>query len=171
MRGVALVLAGAISMLSLMDRQVGSSIEVPKGAHPVLTARGEGVQIYTCSQGPGGYHWVLTAPDAKLLDDTGRQIGKHFAGPTWKLADGSQVVGELLGSKASEDAHAVAWLLLRAKNGSATGTLSHVTFIRRTGTRGGIADPSGCSSAATAGSKTRVPYSATYSFYAGNQPH
>lgn len=149
-----------------MGQQAGSSIEVPEGSRVVLAARGEGAQIYKCSEAQGSYKWVLAGPDARLLDETGQQIGKHFAGPTWQLVDGSQVIGELVASKASGDAHAVAWLLLRAKSGSATGKLRDVAYVRRTETHGGVADPSGCRSASDAGRTARVPYSATYTFYA-----
>jgi len=153
-------------MMPVMGQQAGSSIEVPEGSRVVLAARGEGAQIYKCGQAQGGYNWVLTGPDARLLNDTGQQIGIHFAGPAWKLTDGSQVIGELVGSKASGDAHAVAWLLLRTKSGSATGKLSDVTYIRRTETHGGLADPSSCSTAGDGGKTARIPYSATYTFYA-----
>jgi hypothetical protein len=166
MRWLAFVVMGAVSTMPVMGQQARNSIEVPDGARVVLTAQGEGVQIYSCSQAQGGYKWVLTGPDARLLNDGGRQIGRHFAGPTWKLTDGSQVLGELVASQASGDAHAVASLLLRAKSGSATGKLSDVRFIRRTETRGGVADPARCRSAGDAGKTTRVPYSATYTFYA-----
>lgn len=163
---VSCLIPAALALLPMMGQQASGSIEVPSGTRVVLAARGDGVQIYRCSEAPGGYKWVLTGPDARLLDDAGLQIGRHFAGPTWKLTDGSQVIGEPMGSKASPDAHAVAWLLLRAKSGSATGKLGDVVFIRRTGTHGGMADPSGCSSAGDAGKTTRVPYTATYTFYA-----
>jgi acetyl esterase/lipase len=43
----------------------------------LLTAAGDGSQVYTCTDG----HWTLKAPDARLLDEHGQLIGTHFAGP------------------------------------------------------------------------------------------
>jgi hypothetical protein len=108
----------------------------------------------------------LKAPDAKLLDDSGKEIGSHFAGPTWKLADGSQVQGALVASMPSPEAGSVPWLLLRAKPGTATGTFANVAFIRRTETHGGAAPESGCQTSVDAGKTAQIPYSATYTFYA-----
>ena len=141
------------------------SIDVPAGARVLLTASGEGAQVYTCSALAGQSKWVLKGPDARLLDDAGTQIGTHFAGPTWKLNDGSQVVGELIASRPSPDQGSVAWLLLRAKSGSASGRFADVAFIRRTETHGGVADPAGCLTTADSGKTAQVPYSATYTFY------
>jgi len=164
---VLILVAGAI--LPACAQQPGGSIRVPAGARPILTAKGEGAQIYTCTATPDGAKWTLKGPDARLLNAAGRQIGTHFAGPTWKLNDGSQVLGELVASQPSPDPHSVAWLLLRAKAGSATGSLAQVTSIRRTGTRGGVPAANGCHSPGDAGKTVRVRYSATYTFYA-DQP-
>jgi hypothetical protein len=108
---------------------------------------------------------VLKAPLAKLLDADGKTIGSHFAGPTWKLENGGQVQGELVASRPSPEAGAVAWLLLRAKTGTATGSLADVALIRRTETHGGVTPETGCASTADAGKTVRVPYTATYTFY------
>jgi hypothetical protein len=45
--------------------------------------------------------WTLKAPEADLFDANGRAIGRHYAGPTWELMDGSEVVGKF---KARADA-------------------------------------------------------------------
>jgi Protein of unknown function (DUF3455) len=161
---VAVVMTAA-SILSPQAQQTGGSIGVPAGARVVLEARGEGVQIYTCSEAQSGFKWVLAGPDARLFDLAGRQIGIHFAGPTWKLTDGSTVVGEVIANRLSPEASSVAWLLLRAKSGTATGQLAGVEFIRRTGTHGGVAAPSECQTRADAAKTVRVPYTATYTFY------
>jgi hypothetical protein len=146
--------------------QTGNSIDVPAGAHMVLEARGSGVQIYSCTVADGAAKWVLQGPDAKLLDADGRQIGTHFAGPTWKLTDGSQVQGTMVASQPATQAGVVPWLLLKAKPGTATGQLANVAWIRRTETEGGGADASACQTSADAGKTARVPYLAKYAFYA-----
>src|ERR1700722_8263845 len=71
------------------------SVEPPAGAALLLSAKGDGSQVYTCTDG----HWTLKAPDARLLDEHGQPIGTHFAGPTWRLTDGSEVKGKMIASR------------------------------------------------------------------------
>jgi hypothetical protein len=153
-----------MASVAAASAQTGS-IDVPQGARMILEARGSGVQIYTCTADGGGAKWVLQGPDAKLLDADGRQIGTHFAGPTWKLNDGSQVQGTVVASQQATQAGVVPWLLLHAKPGSATGQLADVLYIRRTETEGGGADASACQTNADVGKTARVPYLAKYTFY------
>jgi hypothetical protein len=162
----SLILA-AVSASSIHAQQTGASIDLPTGVQVVLRATGDGVQIYTCTSTPAATKWTLKAPDAKLLDASGKPIGSHFAGPTWKLNDGSQVQGELIANRPSPEAGSVAWLLLRAKAGAATGTFANVAFIRRTETHGGAAPASGCDGPQDAGKSAQVHYTATYTFYSG----
>jgi hypothetical protein len=164
----ASLITAVVSILPLPAQQTGGPIDPPAGVRDVLRAKGNGVQIYVCTDAPAGFKWVLRAPDAKLLDASGKTIGKHFAGPTWRLLDGSQVQGELMASKPAPEANAVPWLLLRAKPGTATGSLANVTFIRRTETHGGVAPESGCQAPRDAGKTVQIPYTATYTFYAEN---
>ncbi len=159
------IIVAAVSFPALRAQQARGSIDLPAGVQVVLQAKGEGVQIYTCTSAPGGAKWVFKAPDAKLLDASGKTIGSHFAGPAWKLSDGSQVQGELVASKPAPDTGSVAWLLLHAKPGTATGALADVAFIRRTETHGGVAPTSGCEGSQDAGKTVQVPYTATYTFY------
>ncbi|KAA6456005.1 DUF3455 domain-containing protein [Acidobacteria bacterium AB60] len=166
MKVAALALMGfVVSAQVIVGQQPSTSIDVPEGAHSVLQARGEGVQVYSCNAAPSGQKWTLKGPDAKLLDSSGQVIGTHFAGPTWKLNDGGQVQGEAIGNKASPEAGAVPWLLLRAKPGTGTGSLAGVGYIRRTETHGGAAPGTGCDAASDAGKTVQIPYSATYTFY------
>jgi hypothetical protein len=167
MRRVAVCFLAHLSVvLAVAAQDPGSSIEVPAGSRLVMEAQGDGVQVYVCKQAGGSISWTLTGPEAQLLDPSGRPMGKHFAGPTWQLTDGSTVQGVLMASRPSSEAGAVAWLLLGAKPGTATGKMSEVAFIRRTQTHGGVADPAGCRTADDAGKTARVPYSAHYAFYA-----
>jgi hypothetical protein len=167
MRGLAIsLIVAAASAISVNAQRPAGSIEPPEGARAVLQAKGNGVQIYTCTDTPDGTKWTLKGPDAKLLDASGQIIGTHFAGPTWKLTDGSQVQGELLANKAAPEAGSVPWLLLRAKAGTASGRLATVAFIRRTETHGGVAPATGCQTPQDAGKTAAIPYTATYTFYA-----
>jgi hypothetical protein len=163
----ALGIAGVLAA----SAQTGHSIDVPAGARMVLEARGSGVQIYSCTATDGGAKWALQGPEAKLLDADGRQIGAHFAGPTWRLNDGSQVQGTVVAIQMAAQAGVVPWLLLRVKPGTATGQLANVAYIRRTETEGGGEDPSACRTSADVGKTARVPYLAKYTFYeAGAAP-
>lgn len=127
----------------------------------VLQARGEGVQIYTCMK-DADWAWKLKAPEATLLDQDGKAIGKHFAGPNWRLNDGSEVQGKPL--EARQRPGTIPWLILSARSTGSEGRLSQVDVVRRTDTQGGLAPSTGCD-AAHAGVEVRIPYSATYSFF------
>src|SRR5215469_7158723 len=85
----------------LHGRANDGSVEPPEGTRVVIQAKGEGVQIYTCSEAQNSRKWVLKGPDAKLFDSRGNVIGTHFAGPTWKLNDGGTVQGVAVASRPS----------------------------------------------------------------------
>jgi hypothetical protein len=151
----ALALIG-YSILLLQPKPAPVSIEAPAGTRLLLEARGEGSQIYTCTGG----HWTLKAPDAKLLDDQGQVIGTHFAGPTWRLTDGSEVKGKAIANQPSPEGSSVPWLLVQAVAGTGSGKFGDVAYIRRTDTQGGAASNAPCS-----GDEEQIPYKAKYSFY------
>src|SRR6201996_6927604 len=75
-----------------LGRPAAVSDEPPAGASLLFTAKGEGVQIYTCEAGK----WALKGPEAELRDEHGETIETHFAGPTWRLKDGSEVKGKAI---------------------------------------------------------------------------
>ena len=132
----------------------------------ILTAKG--VQIYECRPvggDPAKFAWVFKAPEADLFDAAGRKAGRHYAGPTWELADGSKVTGRVLTKADSPGGKGVPWLLLEATGNAGTGALDRVRSIQRIDTAGGNppAEPAGQT---TAGQERRVDYTATYVFYA-----
>lgn len=157
MQRVTKLAALLLCSASLCAGAQSPSIDAPAGSRVLLAAKGTGAQIYTCTDG----HWTLKAPDAKLFDTAGKQIGTHFAGPTWRLTDGSEVKGKAIASQPSPDAGSVAWLLVEAVPGSGQGKFAAVAYIRRTNTHGGAAPNQACT-----GDKVSVPYSADYTFYA-----
>ncbi len=68
--------------------------EIPANQTLALTLDARGVQIYECravAGDPAKYEWAFKAPEADLFDAQGRKVGRHYAGPTWELADGSKV--------------------------------------------------------------------------------
>jgi hypothetical protein len=152
---IALVLAVASMARDSTAQTAKESIDVPPHSRLLLRAVGSGDQVYACVNG----NWALKAPDAKLLNEEGSVIGRHFAGPTWQLDDGSRIKGKVVAKQVAPDATAVPWLLLESVGG--TGRLGAVRFIQRTGTHGGNAPDGSCSQSAM----RRVPYTATYSFY------
>ena len=156
---IALVLAVACMARDSIAQTAKESIDVPPHSRLLLRAVGSGDQVYGCVNG----RWALRAPDAKLLNQEGSVIGRHFAGPTWQLNDGSWVKGRAVAKQVAPDATAVPWLLLESVGG--TGRLETVRFIQRTGTHGGNAPDGSCSQSAM----RRVPYTATYSFYEAGQ--
>jgi uncharacterized protein DUF3455 len=156
MRKIICLSIAVCSALLLQAQQ--PSVDPPAGAALLLTAAGDGSQIYTCTEG----HWTLKAPDARLLDQQGQVIGRHFAGPTWRLNDGSEIKGKMIASKPSPDAGSVPWLLLQAVPASGSGKFANVAYIARTQTHGGAARDQACTSG-----EERVSYTAEYSFYTG----
>jgi hypothetical protein len=138
--------------------------EAPAGQRAVLAVTGDGVQIYACKNAEGAAKWVFEAPEAKLLDAGGKEMGTHGAGPFWKSGDGSLVKGQLLASEKAAGAGDVAWLLLKASAHEGSGVFSGVEYIRRSETHGGVAPAGGCD-AEHLGATVRVPYTATYTFY------
>jgi len=141
---------------------LGSTSAIAGGA--AIELRGRGVQIYACEQDAGGFAWRLKGPEATLLDATGAEVGRHFAGPSWQAKDGSKVIGEVLASNRAPAEGSIPWLILRAKSRSGNGVFASADYILRLQTEGGVAPTGGCDQART-GSETRVPYNAVYVFF------
>jgi hypothetical protein len=137
------------------------AIAPPQGTTLLFEVIADGVQIYACE---AGLEWTFKGPEASLFDEHGRQLGTHFGGPTWKLDDGSAVVGEVVAKGDAPEPGAIPWLLLRAKSHEGSGRLSTVAFIRRTKTKGGAAPVSGCD-ASHVSEQARMRYFAEYQFF------
>jgi Protein of unknown function (DUF3455) len=142
-----------------------AALAPPEGATLLLRVAADGVQIYVCEAKEGGGAWVFKAPDAALFDSDGRQVGTHFAGPTWKLADGSAVAGEVAAKADAPEAGAIPSLLLRAKSHEGNGTFANAAYIRRIETKGGAAPKDRCDASHILES-ARMRYSAIYEFFA-----
>jgi Protein of unknown function (DUF3455) len=157
-----LVLAATLSTAALATAQ--NPTAPPPTQHPILNVTGKGVQIYICQQAAAGPQWTFQAPEATLIDASGKPVGTHGAGPIWKSNDGSSVKGELLQKSPSPEATSIPWLLLKSISPSGSGILSRVEFIRRSDTHGGLSPTAGCD-AKHLNAVSRVPYTATYTFY------
>ena len=73
-----------------------AAVTPPQASALFLELFADGVQIYACEAKESRFQWSFKGPEAYLFDKQGRQIGTHFGGPTWKLGDGSAVVGEVI---------------------------------------------------------------------------
>ena len=149
---------------------VPAEIEAPASATLVVQLSAKGTQNYRCqATSASAAEWKLVAPEADLFraaEPGGDVAGKHGAGPSWTLNDGSGAKGDAPNAKkaASPEAGAVPWLLIPAQSNGQPGELQGVTLVQRIGTHGGIAPASGCTTS-TVGAETKVPYTATYVFY------
>jgi Protein of unknown function (DUF3455) len=145
---------------------VPDAIQAPTGEEVVLLAHATGSQIYTCQgTADGKFSWTLKGPDAQLHDRKDKVIGQHFAGPTWKLNDGSEVTGKAAAHVDSLDGESIPWLLVKVVSHSGNGLLTNVTTIQRVRTHGGQPPAEGCD-AAHHDAETKSNYSADYYFYA-----
>jgi hypothetical protein len=158
-----LVLAGFILAGACVSAQsppsIPDNLKPPATERLVIQAHAEGDQIYSCD----GSSWVLSGPDAKLFDETGKQVASHFAGPTWEWSDGSRVVGRSV-ANVTPDPDSIPWLLLTAKDHQGSGVMNQVSSIQRLSTKGGKPPASGCDGSHK-GEKTRAHYTAIYCFY------
>ena len=142
-----------------------AALAPPAGSHLLLRTSAEGVQIYMCEAVGTGFGWVFKGPEAALFDEQGRQIVKHFAGPSWQAEEGSSIIGEIIAKADAPAGAAIPWLLLRAKSHMGSGLFAAVAFIQRLDTKGGAAPDGGCDTAHQ-NTEARMRYSATYVFYA-----
>ena len=164
---VGMLLAGFSAVKAGTMPDVPEALQVPANQQLSLEAQAEGVQIYECKASkddPKRFEWVFKAPEADLFDSAGKQIGRHYAGPTWESNDGSKVVGEVRAKDNGPDPNAIPWLLLSAKATSGTGMFSQIQSIQRLYTSRGKAPAEGCSRT-EAGKDARVAYKAKYYFY------
>jgi len=167
----AAIHAGCASHRPIPPPNVPAALQVSGAEVLIRELHGAGVQIYECrpsAQGVRQFAWALQAPAADLADRSGKDVGRHYEGPTWEGNDGSKVVGELVAHDPGPVPSAVPWLLLRAKSNVGKGMFAKVQFIQRLNTVGGLPPQSGCD-AAHAGQRTRVAYSADYYFYAARR--
>jgi hypothetical protein len=159
-----LVTGVLLTLGSVPSRADQSSISPPPSSALLLEAQADGVQIYVCEHMNSGEGWVFKEPSAELFDNEGRQIATHFAGPTWKLTDGSEVIGAPVAKADAPMSGAIPWLLLKVTARHGSGKLAAVSMIRRIDTKGGVAPATGCD-ANHLGDEARMRYSATYQFY------
>ena len=162
--GTAAILAAYISAVRLISlpaaAEVPSAIAVP-GEVLVATAHAVGAQVYECqSNSAGKLVWQFREPIATLLVD-GKTVGRHYAGPTWEMSDGSAVSAKVAARAPGAGPNDIPLLKLEATALNGTGKLNGVTTIQRLDTHGGSAEGA-CDSR---GTLLSVSYTADYTFY------
>lgn len=150
---------------------VDPAIVVPAGHRLALSLDAAGVQIYMCQVNAAGtgYAWVFQAPEATLYNARGREVGTHYAGPTWQYKDGSKVMASRLAG-VTPDPTSIPWLLLQATTHEGLGRLAGVTYIQRLETTGGVAPAAASCNAEHMGEVARVDYTAVYHFFEAGPP-
>ncbi len=151
-----------------------AAVQVPSGHRVGLETVGVGEITYQCnaqkdSAGAlnGAFAWVFAGPDAKLIDRSGKVVGKYFGPPaTWEHADGSKLTGVQLAVAPSSPGN-IPLQLVKADPAVGAGAMRGVTHIQRVATVGGVAPKSACG-IANAGAKQIVKYQADYIFYRSN---
>jgi Protein of unknown function (DUF3455) len=156
----AVVVVGSRNARGQVLPPAADALKPPTGEILRAHAHASGKQIYTCD----GSKWVLKGPEAKLFDDAGHVVGSHFAGPTWRWSDGSQVAGKPT-ANVVPDPKSIPWLLLTATSHAGDGMLQNISSIQRLQTKGGKAPVTGCDSSHQ-GEEAGVSYIADYYFYA-----
>jgi hypothetical protein len=165
--GLAALLAMLATAQATPAPDVPANIKAPAGEKLVLRVHAAGSQIYLCGQGADGKsQWTLKAPEAELRDEKGALIGRHYAGPTWKHNDGSEVAGKAVARADSPDADSIPWLLVTATGHSGSGVLAGVASIQRIQTKGGQPPPAADCNASKLNAEAKSPYTADYYFYA-----
>ncbi|MBB3608754.1 DUF3455 domain-containing protein [Rhizobium sp. BK602] len=129
--------------------------------HPaILIAHATGAQIYECKADAGGAtSWTFREPIATLTKDGGT-IGRHYAGPSWELSDGSMVKGKQSATAPGATPDDIALLKLDVVDHRGDGTLKDAKLVLRLNTHGGVLK-GGCPKA---GELRAEPYSADYAF-------
>ena len=160
--------AALLHAQALTRPEVPEAIKAPAGETVLFRAHASGVQIYLCGQTADGKpQWTLKAPEAELRDERGALIGRHFAGPSWRHNDGSEVTGKAVARVESPDPGSIPWLLVSAVTHAGHGVLEHVGSIQRIHTQGGQPPPaSTCDPVKEKDKQASRPYSADYYFYA-----
>ena len=154
-----IILALSISPLSASAAEVPDAIAVP-GEILVATVNAVGAQVYECKlDTAGNLVWQFREPIATLLI-AGKTVGRHYAGPSWEVTDGSVVSGKVAGRAPGATPNDIPLLKLDVAARRGQGQLANVTTIQRINTRGGVADGM-CESR---GAFLSVPYTADYVF-------
>jgi hypothetical protein len=137
--------------------EVPGTIAAP-GAIRIALVHAQGAQVYECKSGATGQlAWQFREPIAALFEE-GRTVGRHYAGPSWELDDGSRVTAKVASRAPGATAKDIPMLKLEVATNSGAGRLREAVAIQRLNTKGGVAE-GWC---ARPGDLLSVPYAADY---------
>jgi hypothetical protein len=143
-------------------------IQVPPGNKVAMETVGVGDITYECRDrvnAPGQTEWVFVGPDARLMDRSGKQVGKYYGPPaTWESMDGSRLTATQI-AVAPSGPTSLPYQLVRANPATGAGAMTGVTYIQRVALQGGIAPAAMPCTTATKGQKQTVKYQADYVFW------
>lgn len=141
-----------------------TAVQVPAGQRIAMETVGAGDITYECrakKDMPSAFEWVFVGPDAKLMDRSGKVVGRYYGPPaTWESNDGSKVTATQL-AVAPASAGNIPLQLVKANPAMGMGAMQGVTYIQRVATQGGVAPAVACT-ATNAGQKQVVKYQADY---------
>ncbi len=151
------------------QRTLPAVVQVPAGQRVAMETVGAGDITYECrakKDMPSAFEWVFVGPDAKLMDRSGKVVGRYYGPPaTWESNDGSKITAtQLAVAPAGAGAGSIPLQLVKANSAMGMGAMQGVTYIQRVATQGGVAPAAACT-ATHAGQKQLVKYQADYIFW------
>ena len=154
-------------MASYNQSGLPAAVQAPAGHRVAMETVGIGEITYECrvkANAAGEYEWVFVGPDARLLDRSGKGVGRYWGPPaTWESMDGSKLTGtQVAVSPAAQGS--IPLQLVKANPAVGSGAMSGVSYIQRVATQGGVAPSMPCG-AGGIGQKQIVKYQADYIFY------
>jgi hypothetical protein len=158
--------SGPMMMKPYDQAMLPAAVQVPAGNRVAMETVGVGEITYECraKTGMAGHEWVFVGPDAKLMDRSGKQVGRYYGPPaTWENMDGSKVTATQV-AVAPAMAGSIPYQLVKANPAMGNGMMTGTTYIQRVATKGGVAPAAPCADAQM-GSKQIVKYQADYIFY------
>jgi hypothetical protein len=166
LRATATRAMGAAPM-AFDQRSLPPAVQVPAGHKVAMETVGAGEITYECRAKagmPGQFEWFFAGPDARLMDRSGKPVGRYFGPPaTWQNLDGSSVTATQV-AIAPAAPGSIPMQLVKANAAMGSGAMNGTTYIQRVATQGGVAPAAPCSEA-TLGTKQVVKYQADYIFY------
>lgn len=139
-----------------------SKIKAPSDHDPALKLAARGAQVFRCEKRDGQGVWTFRQPDAELLDETGKVVGRHGANFSFEHTDGSRLLSTIAAYDDAPKPTDLRWLLLTTKS-FGKGAFEGVTHVQRVNTSGGM-PPSTCD-LAHAGRVLRVDFTSDFVFY------
>jgi Protein of unknown function (DUF3455) len=159
--------AGPMQAKAFNQSALPAAVQVPAGNAVAMQTVGVGMITYECrpkAAAADQFEWVFVGPDAKLMDRSGKEVGKYFGPPaTWQSNDGSKVTATQL-AVAPAQAGAIPLQLVKANPAMGDGAMQGTSYIQRLATQGGVAPAKSCD-ATSVRSKEIVRYQADYIFW------